>query len=632
MDGMNNSARKDADVAPTSSCVVHCAPVDARQRQRLTEMYERQELTDVVLLVQGERLPAHRVVLAAASPFFHALFTSGMRESHASHVELHEMNATALRELLRYMYEGQLAIDGDTILALLNTANQLEMEEVVEICCKQLMLELCVSNCVHIYMCCESLNMRVACRLLSRAAACMIETFFADVVKTEAFLNLSLPALLQILSRAKLKLGDGDAILSWFSHDPKERQADLPLIFKSLACTEDAARRSVSLQLYQRLSGKLYQALGGKPLVNVQEHLAQFHQRFTSPRTSKRRLTPTIFAIGGFNGPSALRSVEYMDFHTQQWHQASSMHEQRSYSGAVVTEQNVVYVLGGAASPCHLRSVEMYEPELDRWTLQPAMKRARSYLGAVYLNGYIYAVGGFNGNSHLDCVERFSIRTQQWEDIAPLCVGRSGLAVVAMNGLIYAVGGYDGRRHLKSVEVYDPRTNEWTQLPDMLHARNGPAAVADAKANRIIVFGGESRHGERLSTSEALALDGGAWTEFAAFLDSRSGHAAVGFLNDSFLFCLGGSNKKDEYLDTVHRFDHLTQQWIPHSQLIDQRCGLNVVIARTSSSAACFAAQRQQEVKKDGITNVWNADSTPLPTQSSRSVTQMFSYAAADFS
>lgn len=45
-------------------------------------------LTDVVLEVKKELFPAHKVVLSAASPYFKAMFTGGLKESEMSRVQL----------------------------------------------------------------------------------------------------------------------------------------------------------------------------------------------------------------------------------------------------------------------------------------------------------------------------------------------------------------------------------------------------------------------------------------------------------------------------------------------------------------------------------------------------------------
>ncbi|TYZ58030.1 hypothetical protein PybrP1_002874 [[Pythium] brassicae (nom. inval.)] len=627
MESMENSAcaASSASPSPTTSGVIRAEPAaEAAQRRRLLALFEARELTDVALVVQGQVIAAHRVVLASASPFFHALFTSGMRESRAARVELNDVHAPALRELLRYMYDGQLRVAGDTILALLHTANQLEMLEVVEICCKQLMLELSVHNCVDIFLCCESLKMRPACRLLAHAARAMIETYFSDVYRTDAFKNLPLYAVIKLLLRRKLRLQDDAAVRSWLMHDPASRKIELTRVFGSLQAASDPDRKTAAASL------SLYQALSSSGMINSKDRVAddgraaltapslEQHkpasagsstggdvQQQPTPPPPPPELTPTIFAIGGFNGPSALKTVEYLDFHSNEWFAAASMLEKRSYSGVVVSEQHQIFVVGGTCSSRHLKSMEMFDPEANAWTLMPPMRRARSYLGAAFAGGFIYVVGGFNGMAHLSSVERYDVQAQTWEEVQPLGVGRSGLAVVALNGLIYAIGGYDGRKHLKSVEVFCPRQNQWFPVASMRYARNGPAAVAQPKSNSILVYGGESRHGIRMNTSERLALpasdsassgsdgssnpDGaGVWHDMDAFVDSRSGHVAFSFLADSFLFCLGGSNKKDEYLDTVHRYDHLTKQWSVHSRMLSQRCGLNVAVALTSARASCF--------------------------------------------
>lgn len=608
MESMENSAVLSASVASganggggggaTAFTAVfggdHAA--EQEQRRKLFELFEACVLTDVVLVVQDQVIAAHRVILATASPFFHALFTSGMKESFEHRIELNEIHAPAFRELVKYMYLGQLHITGETILAILHTANQLEMLEVVEICCKQLMLELNVNNCVDIYLCCENLKMRSACRMLAHAARAMIETFFSDVYRTDAFKNLPLYGVIKILLRRKLRVQDDAAVLSWLMHDPKTRNIELTRIFSSLQISDDPGwKGTASLSLYQALSSsgminskdRIDDDRRAAPLSNSRDQLQ------AEEKPAAQQLTPTIFVIGGFNGPSALKTVEYLDFHSNEWFAAASMLEKRSYSGVVVSDCNKIFVIGGTCSSRHLKSMEMYDPESNSWSVMPPMRRSRSYLGSAYSNGYIYVVGGFNGMSHLNSVERFDVQNQQWEEVQPLSIGRSGLAVVAMSGLIYAIGGYDGRKHLKSVEVYDPRQNQWFPLASMRYARNGPAAVAQVKTNSILVYGGESRHGIRMNTSERLELSTGTWHDIDTFVDSRSGHVAFSFLNDSFLFCLGGSNKKDEYLDTVHRYDHLTKQWSIHSRMLSQRCGLNVAVALTSAKATCFQAQKK---------------------------------------
>lgn len=45
-------------------------------------------LTDVILEVKQELFPAHKVVLSAASPYFKAMFTGGLKETEMTRIQL----------------------------------------------------------------------------------------------------------------------------------------------------------------------------------------------------------------------------------------------------------------------------------------------------------------------------------------------------------------------------------------------------------------------------------------------------------------------------------------------------------------------------------------------------------------
>ena len=100
----------------------------------LTSLWENGELSDVQVVVEGQRFAAHRVVLAAGSPHFRAMFTRTFSESRQSEVELHEMPAEGFRGVLVYLYSGELALTDANAEPVLLAADRCEVLGLVNLC------------------------------------------------------------------------------------------------------------------------------------------------------------------------------------------------------------------------------------------------------------------------------------------------------------------------------------------------------------------------------------------------------------------------------------------------------------------------------------------------------------------
>eukprot|EP00397_Hematodinium_sp_SG-2012_P022412 GEMP01023220.1.p1 GENE.GEMP01023220.1~~GEMP01023220.1.p1 ORF type:complete len:538 (+),score=98.17 GEMP01023220.1:52-1614(+) len=73
----------------------------------LGSLFKRGILTDITLVVEGKEIPTHRAILAAHSPFFEGLFTSGMSETNESKVTLHSpFRYRATYQIIAYLYDG----------------------------------------------------------------------------------------------------------------------------------------------------------------------------------------------------------------------------------------------------------------------------------------------------------------------------------------------------------------------------------------------------------------------------------------------------------------------------------------------------------------------------------------------
>ena len=64
-------------------------------------------LCDVTLVAENLEIPAHKMVLAACSPYFYAMFT-GFTERDSSRVTLQGLDPEALQILVEYVYTSEV--------------------------------------------------------------------------------------------------------------------------------------------------------------------------------------------------------------------------------------------------------------------------------------------------------------------------------------------------------------------------------------------------------------------------------------------------------------------------------------------------------------------------------------------
>jgi hypothetical protein len=102
----------DASLTPPAWVAAEAHEEKAQQIKQLVGDYgklvEDGELADGVFVVEGERFPLHRNVLAARSEYCRARFKSGMQDGGSKEVCHEYVSASAFRVLLRFPYAGAL--------------------------------------------------------------------------------------------------------------------------------------------------------------------------------------------------------------------------------------------------------------------------------------------------------------------------------------------------------------------------------------------------------------------------------------------------------------------------------------------------------------------------------------------
>ena len=75
-----------------------------------------------------------------------------------------------------------------------------------------------------------------------------------------------------------------------------------------------------------------------------------------------------------------------------------------------------LYAVGGRDGSSCLRSVECFDPHTNRWSLCACMSRRRGGVGVAACRGFLYAVGGHDApaSSRFDSVERYDAKADTW--------------------------------------------------------------------------------------------------------------------------------------------------------------------------------------------------------------------------
>ncbi|PWA18606.1 hypothetical protein CCH79_00005521, partial [Gambusia affinis] len=491
--------------------------------QLMNDLRSKQMLCDVQLVAGSVEVPAHRVVLAACSPYFCAMFTGDMSESKAQQVEIREVDGQTLRKLVDYIYTAEIEVTEDNVQVLLPAASLLQLMDVRQVCCDFLQSQLHPTNCLGIR---AFADLHTCTQLLSQAHA-YAEQHFSEVVQSEEFLGLSLQQVSSLISSDRLTVSTEEkvfeAMISWIKYDKPTRLEFMPKLMEHVRLpllSRDYLVKIVEEEALIKNNNTckdfLIEAMKYHLLPADQRHLIKTDR--TRPRTpvsipkvqsragpgAEPRVLPVMMVVGG-QAPKAIRSVECYDFQEDRWYQVADLPSRRCRAG-VVSMAGRVYAVGGFNSSLRERTVDVYDGARDQWSAAASMQERRSTLGAAVLGELLYAVGGFNGSigtpdgSSRTCVgvlggllyaagghdgplvrksvEVFEPQSNTWRLVSDMNMCRRNAGVCAINGLLYVIGGDDGSCNLSSVEFYNPMTDKWSLIPTNMSNGRSYAGVA----------------------------------------------------------------------------------------------------------------------------------------------------------
>ncbi|XP_050164047.1 kelch-like protein 18 isoform X1 [Myiozetetes cayanensis] len=542
------------------------------------EIRRQGKLCDVTLKVGDHKFSAHRIVLAASIPYFHAMFTNDMMECKQEEIVMQGMDPSALEALINFAYNGHLAIDQQNVQSLLMGASFLQLQNIKDACCTFLRERLHPKNCLGVRQFAETMM----CALLYDAANSFTHQHFPEVSMAEEFLALPLDDVLELLSRDELNVKSEEqvfeAALAWIRYDREQREPFLPELLSRIRLPlcrpqflTDRVQQDDLVRCCHKCRDLVDEAKDYHLMPERRPHLPAFKTR---PRCCTS-IAGLIYAVGGLNSAAnfyagdSLNVVEVFDPIANRWEKCQPMTTARSRVGVAVLN-GLLYAIGGYDGQLRLSTVEVYNPETDSWSKVESMNSKRSAMGTVVLDGQIYVCGGYDGNSSLNSVESYCPETNKWTAVTPMSSNRSAAGVTVFEGRIYVSGGHDGLQIFNSVEYYNPHTSSWHAVANMLNkrCRHGAAALG----SRMFVCGGYDGSAF-LSAAEVYGSAADQWYVLVPMNSRRSRVSLVP--NCGRLYAVGGYDGQSN-LSSVEMYDPDSDRWTFMAPMVCHEGGVGV--------------------------------------------------------
>ena len=198
---------------------------------KCAQFREQGEFIDVRLKVGEDEFAAHRIVLAANSDYFHAMFAHGMKEYKQEVIELKDENISvaAMKIVMDSIYSGEISVNDENVFEVLLAADHLQVTSVVQQCCKYLETEV-VELRFDVQTYCRVILVadRHGLKDLKETSQRKMASLYKDICEKEEFLShMNADILSALLCRDDLSVPSENSVfksvMQWIKHRKEER-------------------------------------------------------------------------------------------------------------------------------------------------------------------------------------------------------------------------------------------------------------------------------------------------------------------------------------------------------------------------------------------------------------------------
>ncbi|XP_068740710.1 kelch-like protein 3 [Montipora capricornis] len=482
---------------------------------------EQGEFIDVRLKVGDDEFPAHRIVLAANSDYFHAMFAHGMKESNQEVIELKDENisAAALKIVMDAIYGGEISINDENVYEVLLAADHLQVTSVIQQCCDYLQTEFVHQKFdvqTYSYIC--SIADRLGLEDLKEATQREMALIYKEICGSEEFLShIDADQLSNLLSRDDLNAPSENfvfkSVMQWIKYKKEERMGVAAKVIGGvrlgLVDINDVIEEldTEEMQVIPEIHTLLHRTL-------IHNYRPSNRSTFSLEKAKPRSMSPVLVAI------LPMSEIKYFDIMSKTWQQLPSMPQLTKVKGCCCAQYAGNYLYVAAKS---INTIYCYDIVHNTWGTLPPLPDSVNQIGCLcYFEDHIYVIYQYSAPY------RYNVATNHWQSFTCSNAKRYNLgpktfsneAGVVYKSCLYVLYG-QGRSYFEpgsrwpSSEAFssvlfcfDPKRNAWEQKASTTTPHFGSSLLV--VNNKLYVAGGTcsiSTHDLPQPTGSAAAIE-----------------------------------------------------------------------------------------------------------------------------
>lgn len=284
-------------------------------------------------------------MLAATIPYFYAMFSQDYKEYSKKEIELKEIDALALENLINYAYSGSIRIDTNNCQSIMIGASFLQLNKVRDACADFLIKKFHPHNVLGIKAFGDSLSHNT----LVVAADKFINQKFAAISTSEEFMTLGFQELVDIIRRDEINCSSEEVIfeasMRWIKYNEAERCHLLPEVLSKIRLPLLSPQYLADFVATEELIKTNHQCRDLLDEAKDYHLMPERRELLQSYRTRPRGnefVKGEIYAVGGLTKTGdAVSTVEIYNVQKDEWRMGEAMSMLRSRVGVAVLHNKV---------------------------------------------------------------------------------------------------------------------------------------------------------------------------------------------------------------------------------------------------------------------------------------------------